>query len=110
MISKGGRGFPGGPVTHAPASEGGAPEVSARRGWGQGGCGRRAGEQFPAVLLAGNVFDLRAIAAREGGAPERGRSSPGGSWSSAVASSGFPDSWHLLLQLVLMSSWSIIEN
>lgn len=69
-------------------------------GWGQGGCGRRAGEQFPAVLLAGNVFDLRAIAAREGGAPEGGRRSPGGAWSSAVASSGFPDSWHLLLQRV----------
>lgn len=75
VISEGGRGFPGGPVTHAPASEGGAPEVSARRGWGKGGCGRRAGEQFPSVRPAGNVFDLRAVAAREGGAPDKGRGS-----------------------------------
>lgn len=71
-ISERGRGLPRGPVTHAPAQEGGAPEVSARRGWGEGGCGRRAGEQFLAVRLAGNVFDLRAVAVPAGGAPERG--------------------------------------
>lgn len=74
--------------------------MSAKRGWGKGGRGRRAGEQFPAVLLAGNVFDLRAIAAREGGAPVRGRGSLVGAWSSAASSAGFPDAWHLLLQLV----------
>ena len=47
--------------------------MSARRGWGEGGCGRRAGEQFPAVRLAGNVLDLPTIAAPAGGAPDRGQ-------------------------------------
>lgn len=37
---------------------------------GRGWLGRRAGEQFLAICLAGNVFDLRAVAAPEGGAPE----------------------------------------
>lgn len=67
---------------------------------GQGVCGRQAGEQFLAIRLAGNVFYLWAVAAPEGGAPDRTRGSPVGVWSRAVASSSFPDSWHLFLQLV----------
>lgn len=62
--------------------------------------GRQGSKQFLAVRLAGNVFYLRAVAAPEGGAPDRTRGSPVGVWSRAVAFSSFPDSWHLLLQLV----------
>lgn len=75
------------------AGPGGCPQ-------GQGVCGRRAGEQFLAVRLSGNVFYLRAVAAPEAGAPNRTQGSPVGVWSCAVASSSFPDTWHLLLQLV----------
>lgn len=87
-------------LSHTPQLRKAGLEVSAGRGWGKGGRGRRAGEQFPSVRLAGNVFDLRAVAAREGGAPEKGRGSPVCAWSGAGAFSGLPDSWHFLLQLV----------
>lgn len=61
VISKRGRGFLGGPVTHThtPLSPG---KVGPRRcPPGPGG------ETFPAIRLAGNVLDLWAVAAPEGG-------------------------------------------
>ena len=68
VISKRGRGFLGGPVarahththTHTHLSPGKAGPRRCPPGPG--------GETFPAIRLAGNVLDLQAVAAPEGGA------------------------------------------